>query len=232
MPRILFQTGGPYHPVAAQAEIIRSWLPEGWTLETADGAAVFDRLDDADLYVAAGLHWTGLDTGKHLWPEGVAPQGYVSPSPARREAFRRYVASGRPVLGFHGGIASHDDWPDYGHWLGFRWDWSLTAHTAVADWTVEIASAHPVVAGLAPFTLNDELYYGVQAAPAMPLAVHALARPMEKVRFPMVITGEGGRLPGAGRCAYLANGHSLASFACPALRPLWLNTLRWLLHLA
>lgn len=49
-------------------------------------------------------------------------------------------------------------------------------------------------------------------------------------RFPMVITGTGGRITGAGKTAYLANGHSMKTFECGALRPLWINALKWLLE--
>jgi type 1 glutamine amidotransferase len=45
----------------------------------------------------------------------------------------------------------------------------------------------------------------------------------------MVITAEGGRVAGAGRTIYLANGHDLAAFACPALRQLWLNAVQFAL---
>jgi hypothetical protein len=49
-------------------------------------------------------------------------------------------------------------------------------------------------------------------------------------KFPMVITGTGGRIAGAGKTAYLANGHSMKTFECEALRPLWINALKWLLE--
>ncbi len=49
MKRILFQTGGPWHPVDAQAALVRSWLPGDWRLETAFGNAALDGLADADL---------------------------------------------------------------------------------------------------------------------------------------------------------------------------------------
>lgn len=234
MPNILFQTGGPYHPVGQQADLIRTWLPAGWTLETAHGADVFDRLDAADVFVAAGLHWTGLgaDGKSHVWTDGVAPHGYVALTEKQKAAFRAYVSSGRAILGFHGGVASYDDWPEYGNLLGFRWQWGITGHTPVKDWTVLIEGAHPSVAGVETFTLNDEIYYGIQVAPQMDTGIHAAARPYEGIRVPMVLTANGGRSVGAGRTAYLANGHSMKSFECPALRPLWLNTLHWLVGAA
>ena len=46
----------------------------------------------------------------------------------------------------------------------------------------------------------------------------------------MIITAEGGRVEGAGRTVYLANGHDLRAFACPALPRLWQNAVRWSLE--
>jgi hypothetical protein len=51
MKTIVFQTGGPFHPVEAQANLIQSWLPSDWKIKPAFGTKVFERLADADLYV-------------------------------------------------------------------------------------------------------------------------------------------------------------------------------------
>jgi hypothetical protein len=60
MKKIVFQTGGPFHPVEAQANLIQSWLPGDWKIKPAFGTEAFEQLADADLYVAGGLHWTVL----------------------------------------------------------------------------------------------------------------------------------------------------------------------------
>ena len=60
MKTIVFQTGGTFHPVEAQANLIQSWLPSDWKIKPAFGAEAFEQLADADLYVAGGLHWTLL----------------------------------------------------------------------------------------------------------------------------------------------------------------------------
>ena len=43
------------------------------------------------------------------------------------------------------------------------------------------------------------------------------------------LTAEGGRVPGAGKLAYLVNGHDMQAFGSPEFRKLWINTIRWLL---
>jgi uncharacterized protein len=233
--RILFQTGGPYHPVHRQAALIQSWLPADWRIDTAFGAGVFDRLAGADLYVAAGLHGVELeeDLAADAWTSaGIAPHGYTRPTERQRDAFRQYVASGRPVLAFHGGIVSYGDWPEYGRLLGFRWDRGYTGHSRCAEWKVQVDTGrHPVVADVPAFVVHDELYYNVVIPPELDVQVHARALFADWVTFPMVMTAEGGtgRGSGAGKTACLANGHSMRSMEPPAIRQLWLNTLRWLL---
>jgi uncharacterized protein len=235
MKRLLFQTGGPWHPVAQQAELIRTWLPADWQLDTAFGNDALDRLAQADLYIAAGMVWPALDEPlpEEAWTKaGIAAHGYVRPSSAQKDAFRAYIASGRPVLAFHGGILCYEDWAEYGKLLGFRWDWGYTAHSVYAEWPVQVdTDTHPTVAGVRDFRIHDELYFNVVIPPEADVRVHARAPFAEWVNFPMVMTAQGpeGRIAGAGRTAYLANGHSMQSLEPPEMRQLFLNTVRWLL---
>ena len=104
MPRIVFHVGGPeFHPVADQARAIASWLGDSYRCEFHDGVDAFDHLDHCDLLVLMGLHWTGM-----------APLVYRPMQARHKEAFERYVASGRPLLAHHGAVASYDDWPRFG----------------------------------------------------------------------------------------------------------------------
>lgn len=234
MKRIVFQTGGPWHPLVAQAALIQSWLPADWRIETAHGADAFDRLDGADLYVAAGLHWAAIEEPQpaEAWTLAqIAPHRHVSPSEPQRETFRRYVASGRPLLAFHAGIISYPEWLEYARLLGFHWRRGFTNHANYGVHRVQVnTDSHSVTAGVGDFTVSDELYYNVVTPPEMPLVVHARAPFAPAVEFPMAMTAEGpaGRMAGAGRTAYLANGHSLESLQPPEIRRLWLNTLGWL----
>jgi type 1 glutamine amidotransferase len=86
--------------------------------------------------------------------------------------------------------------------------------------------------GVPDYKLTDELYYNVQLEAGMNAQMLAFAEfgpeNTKPAKFPMVITGFGGRIAGAGKTAYLANGHSMKTFECAALRPLWINTLDWL----
>ena len=80
----------------------------------------------------------------------------------------------------------------------------------------------------------DEFYYNVLVPPEAEVIVHAHVFFADWVNFPMVVTMEGpaGRCAGAGRTAFLANGHSMQSMEPPAIRQLWRNALGWLLGAA
>jgi uncharacterized protein len=228
-PSIHVLSGGPYHPVAAQFAVLQEALSDRAEISCYPGASAFDQLDACDLFVLAGMHWTDCAPDRHVWPEGVEPCSYTAPTDAQKQAFVEYVSSGRPVLGWHGGVASFDDWPEFGRLIGFRWDWRVTTHTAYANWAITVEpTGHPVIAGVGDFALDDELYCNVQITPGLDFVVHAWAR-YHEIRLPMIVTAEGGRIAGAGRTAFLANGHDLKTMACESYRRVAVNTLRWLL---
>lgn len=221
-------TGGPYHPVSEQFAAIQALLGDTARVSCMEGASAFDELDGCDLLIAAGLHWSGLETSGHMWPDGVAQCGYNPPDSRQKQAFVHYVASGRPLLAWHGGTGSFDDWPEFGALLGFRWVWGTTTHSAYGSWHVEIEpTGHPVVAGASDYAIDDEIYYNVEFADGMDVAVHAVA-PYDGKRRPMVVTAEGGRIAGAGRTAFLANGHDMRALDVPSFRTIVANTIQWL----
>ncbi|MFZ1771158.1 MAG: ThuA domain-containing protein [Caldilinea sp.] len=225
MATLVFHVGGPsFHPVAEQAQQIAGWLGAAHECKIIDGAAAFDQLDECDLFVAMGLHWTGMDA------EWAGSMVYHPLQAHQQVAFEEYVASGRPVIAHHGGIASYDDWPRYGELLGFTWVWGETTHSPLGEHTVHIEPVdHPVTAGVSDYTLFDELYYNVRVSPGVETQILATAD-WEGAARPMIIAAKGGRTAGAGRTIYLANGHDLRAFAAPALHRIWQSTVRYALE--
>jgi uncharacterized protein len=223
--KLVFHVGGPaFHPVAEQARCVAEWLGQGFTREMREGADAFNDLSDCDLLVLMGLHWTGMDAD---WCGNLT---YRPLNDHQKQSFVNYVASGRPILAHHGGIASYDDWPQFGQLLGFTWDWAITKHSPIGTYRVEVLpTGHPIVDGVSDYDLYDELYYDVQLTPGLAPTVHAQAH-WEGRALPMVMSAKGGRIEGAGRTVYLANGHDMRAFACPALKHLWINSVRWLTH--
>ena len=218
-PRIVFHVGGPaFHPTDLQANQIRQWLGPSYRCTIHEGGRGFDHLDDADLLVLMGLYWTG----SHI--------EYVPLSESQKQSFERYIASGRPVLAHHGAIASYDDWTRFGDLTGFAWVWGKTNHSPLGTYTVTVPpSDHPISRNLSDFEIFDELYYDIQIAPGLDPTTHASAH-FNGRDLPMILTATGGRTTGAGKTAYLANGHDIRAFESPALRQIWLNAVEWLLQ--
>lgn len=223
-PRIVFHVGGPaFHPTARQADVIAGWLGDRYQCEIRDGAAAFDDLSTCDLLVVMGLHWTGMEED---WAGKLT---YQPLNDEQKRSFEAYVTSGRPLLNHHGGIASYDDWPRFGELLGFTWVWGVTDHVPLGEHRVDVlATGHPLIERVSDYAIVDELYYDVRISPGVQPAVHAQATSQGRT-VPMVMSAEGGRVRGAGRTVYLANGHDMRAFECAALRQLWLNGVAWLL---
>lgn len=209
-PRIVFHVGGPsFHPVDAQAHCIREWLGGSYECTLCEGASAFERLADCDLLVLMGQYWTG----SHI--------AYRPLDEKQRHAFEQYAVSGRPILAHHGTIASYDDWPRFSELVGFRWVWGATKHSPVGDYTVKVLpTGHPVVAGVSDYQIHDELYCDVQIQKGLDVTVHAEAD-WQGRKLPMILTAPGR--------VYLAHGHDLRAFECPALRQIWLQAVNWLL---
>jgi type 1 glutamine amidotransferase len=173
-------------------------------------------LSECDLLVLLGLHWTGR-------PE------YRPPGEVHKRAFERYVTSGKPILAAHDAIASYDDWPRFGELVGFTWVWGRSSHSSIAEHTVRVLpTGHPIIEAVTDYRIVDELYCDIQVAADLEVQTHAEAEWRSR-RLPMVMTGEGGRAEHAGKTAYLANGHDLRAFECPAIRRLWVNAVTWCL---
>lgn len=224
--KLTFHVGGPeFHPTAPQARVIQGWLGDSYHYAIHEDREVFDHLQDTDLLVLMGLFYSGT---------GADSLGRYTPLDTKQEAaLSAYIASGRPVLLHHGAIASYDDSEVFTRLIGINWVWTgagRTNHSPIAEYRVNAPpSDHPVMDGVRDYTLFDELYYNLHIQPGFEPEAHAWAE-FEGRRLPMVFTAEGGRgVPGAGKLVYLANGHDLRAFECPAMRQLWINSVRWLL---
>jgi len=216
---VCFHVGGPdFHPVAAQAKRIAEWIGPKFACSFHHDKEIFDQMERADLLVIMGLFYS--------------KQGdYRSLSPAQETAFEHYVASGKPLILHHGAAASYDDSEVFKRLIGINWVWSgdrPTQHSPLGDYAVTVTRPdHPFMNGVSDYSLHDELYYDLQSHPSIQPEILAEAE-FEGARLPMVQAFQGGRVAGAGKAVYLANGHDLRAFECPALRQLWINAVHGL----
>lgn len=223
MPTITFLAGSFVHQATAQARFLADHAPAGYEFAIFESAEALEHLAGTDVLVVSGLFWTGSTTV--TW---TTPERYVPPTEAQREGLRAYVRRGGAILGLHGGIASFNDWPEFGTLLGFAWNWHITTHGPIKDYTVNpCGEPHPVRDGIESFHIHDENYYGLQLCPGVPYATH-LKMDCGDVQLPMLLTTEGGRAPGAGRAAYFALGHDERATTNPAFQRLFWNCLGWL----
>ncbi|HEX8371546.1 MAG TPA: ThuA domain-containing protein [Chthoniobacterales bacterium] len=223
--RVITVLAGEFvHPTTTQFSAFADTAPAAHTLRIIEDASAFDHLDDTDLLVVAGLHWTGSPSV--TWTE---PVPYLPPTEAQKAALRAYIASGRPVLSVHGGIASYDDWPEFGDLLGISWHWDLTTHGPVKEYRVYPEKRDSALAAdVGEFHIVDENYFNVQGRPGVRYVTH-LKLDAGDCQLPALLTTDGRGLPGGGRRAYLALGHDQRSTDHPAYAPVLWRTVAWLL---
>jgi type 1 glutamine amidotransferase len=215
-PRIIFMVGGhESHPANAQAQQIIAWLGAEYACHTAEGRAAFEHLNECDLLVLMGQHWTGLH------------EEYRSPSEAHRRNFEKYVQGGHPIVTVHSAISSYDDWTRFAELVGFEWLRGVTSHSPLGEFDIDVLNTgHPIIEGVSNYRIHDELYCDVGTTPGMEVQVHAQATWAQR-RHPMIMTAVGGRMAGAGKTTFLANGHDRKTYLSPALQQIWINTVRW-----
>lgn len=223
MARNLILTGGIYHPfeeaAAALADILRPLgIESDIVLDIEDGVARLD--NDYALLTNYALRWRMLNHEKYA---PYRAQWAISLSAAGRRRISDFVAGGGAVLAMHTASICFDDWPGWRELLGGAWAWGKTFHPPPGPFTVAPCDGHPIVQGLAPFTIRDELYHHLDvSAAAMPLLT-------------AVGEGDAGRQIiawahgfGRGRVVYDSLGHDPASLQTPGHRQFLRQAAAWL----
>lgn len=217
-PKIIIHLAGhDFHPVYEQAAALVHWLgPEYWC-HTAESLAALEHLSECDLLVFIGMYFTGWE-GR-----------YRTPGEVHKRALERYIAAGRPVILSHGAIASYDDWDRFAELMGITFRGAGASFTPRQNHFIRIAQpAHALTAQVSDFELADAIPTEIEIDPMSDARVVAeTAAPRQGL--PVVIAAEGGRVPGAGKVAYLANGSDMAAFQHPGVRQIWMNAVGWCL---
>lgn len=133
------------------------------------------------------------------------------------------LAAGVGLLVVHTGLASLRDVPSYRRAVGGEWRRGHSWHPPFSSADVRITeSAHPVAAGLADFSLDDELYTDLDVDTEVDvIATHSL----DGVAHPLVWC----RTLGASRVVVDALGHDERSYASPGHRAVLDAAVAWLL---
>jgi len=129
------------------------------------------------------------------------------------QALVQAVEQGVGYVGLHAATATFRDSEAHTRLIGG----SFARHPPIKSFTVDrLAADHPVTAGVAPFTIEDELYHLTTVAPD----IHVLAWAEEQ---PMIYV----RQQGAGRVCYIAPGHDHRTLGCAAYAQLVRQAIDW-----
>ena len=136
-------------------------------------------------------------------------------------ALGRHLDAGAPVLAVHSGAMAFPAVPAWHGLLGVRWVHGRSGHPDLDRCTVQVADGdHPVTAGLADFSLEDERYSDLDVAgDRQALVTHE----HDGRTHPLVLVGT----TGSSRVVYDALGHDARSYLSPERRALLRREARW-----
>lgn len=216
-------TGGP-HPFAETTPLLEALLGEEGCEVTAfddpDQVAAHLTAVPTDLLVLNTIRWR-MRADRHAARRG--EHGF-STAPATATALDRWVRGGGRLLACHGAPVCFDDWPGWGDILGARWDWARSSHPPLGPFQVQVVGGdHPLVAGLADFTITDECYGFLEPAGDVDIEP-LLAGEHGGAAHPLLWT----RAVDAGRAVVSLLGHGAASFRHPAHAAILRRAVRWL----
>jgi uncharacterized protein len=149
---------------------------------------------------------------------------------AQKARFLSLFDKGTGVVVLHHALVAYQDWPEYEQIIGGRYPEEKGQAGAVTPEVgyqhdvdipiVIVAKDHPITAGLADFTIHDEIYWGFRVgADVTPL----ITTTHPKSGKPLAWT----RLQGKSRLVYLQLGHGPSAYDDPNYRRLLAQSIRW-----
>ena len=173
--RAVVLSGGLTHDFPATTACLAELLDEaGLEVDVHSGRDGVDvRADGAARRRAAGRQRAALDDDG---PRRAGPLPRAGCRRGRRARRRRPGRPSRPT--WPGAAASSgctpralcfDDWPGWGETLGAAWVWGESFHPPLGpEITASPSVPHPLVDGIDPFSLVDEVYCGLDRQPGRP----------------------------------------------------------------
>ena len=222
-PRALVLSGGIGHDFEQGcAELARLLDESGVEVDLIEDPAALSMLDH-DVLVVDALWWT-MQASRY---EAVRSEWARSIDHVARSAVERHVDGGGAILALHTAVICFDDWPQWGEFIGARWDWDRSSHPPIDERPVTVAvhpARHRIVDGLADFEVVDEVYGFLDLADDLvPLATSAHGG----VGHPLVWTRG---LPSGSRVVVDLLGHDMRSMTHPVHRELLTRSIDWLVE--
>lgn len=171
----------------------------------------------AEMLSASGEIRADFSQDYEVLAGGLAPYGAVlfytdvgALTAAQEQGLLEFVEQGGGFLGLHTAAASFRDAPGYHRMLNAFFD----GHSPYMDFVVTVTDpADPIVAGLGPFTVTDELYY-LKHDPATSHHLLQACDPTRNQTHVMAFRHTWGQ----GRVFYFALGHDRAVLEHPAFQ--------------
>lgn len=226
MARTLILTGGVSHPFADAAEALAGSLSDiGVSAEIETdlerGFAAWSGDVGFDLLIVYALRWRMLGDKYAAQRE----EWGFSLSGAARQMALDGVAGGRPLLGLHTAAICFDDWPAWRDILGGAWVWDRSFHPPYGPTSVApLGVPHPIVSGLPPFEMVDEVYSDLAMGPEM-VALATASAGSGDAKWPVLWTRQFGR----GRVVCDLLGHDRAALEHPVHRRIVQRAAAWAL---
>ncbi len=209
--RLLVVTGGHTYPVAFYA-MIESLPGVVWTHATSQQEAFASSIEDR--FDAVLLH-----------------DMYEVTTEQTREHLKSFIESGKGVLSLHHSIVDYTDWPWwYQEVTGGKYFVNADGrHTASSyreglDFQVTPIPGkgdHPVLRGVGPLWVNDELYKGMEHSAAIEVLMETTHPDNDR---PVVYVGP----CQTARVVYVQLGHSADTMNNPGFRRLISNAVHWI----
>ncbi len=218
MTSTLIVSGGgdytdPWHPFEVTSALV--------------GDILTDIGHDVAISTRAGGSLAGLARGGHPDLLVINAGNGERPLPSDAAALagiEAYLGAGRPMLVLHVASTLYAETDDWERILGGRWVRGTTMHP---DWglgRIQVATdAHPIVAGITDFDIEDERYSYLRVDPAIvPLA----SQEHDGIEHPILWAKQ----YGDARIVYDALGHEAHSYASDGHRAIIRGAATWLLE--
>lgn len=164
--RNIILTGGINHDFEDTAESLAEVLTDAGieSVVYSDIDAGFDAIDQDsfDMITLFALRWRMLDDDKYI---PFRDEWQYEINERDRQNLTAHLSKGRGLLGLHTAAICFDTWPEWPALLGVKWVWGQTFHPPPEHFEVTALTEHPVTANLTSFTLVDEIYHNLEAAP-------------------------------------------------------------------
>lgn len=226
--KLLVLTGGR-HPYAESTPVLGGFLSaSGHDVAIQEDASVLGQAAELGTYDVLVFNTRR---------ENLADFGDLALSAPEQEGLKAFIRSGKGFVCLHIATAVPTAWPEFHEITGGGWITGSSFHPPYGEFSVNVSDpAHPVVRGLADFTINDELYMGLALKEGndvfitadAPDATHPWGPERKPTRMP------GGTFPlgwtrkyGDGNVCTLLLGHDARSFQTREFQQLVLNGVEW-----